>query len=124
MTTFKPFVGLNRYEIGIPLAGYSYLFINLNDLKDISPSEAIAKLEAMGYDPQLRYMRSVNGLEICLLLKTLKLRSLDDKSPFGDEWETLVETLGTTNSLAVRCSTGRGKKAIASESDRVTVISA
>ena len=50
----QPFIGLNQYQIRLPLEGYGYLFINLSALKNIGAEEAIAKVEAMGYEPKVR----------------------------------------------------------------------
>lgn len=99
----KQFIGVNKYQIGLPKAGYSYLFLNLSDLQEISATDAIAKVETMGYDPQIRYMETTNGVKTCALLKMIKLEDSFEENPLGDEWATLAEIFGN----AARCRTGR-----------------
>ncbi|MEM9540558.1 MAG: hypothetical protein AAGA60_13785 [Cyanobacteria bacterium P01_E01_bin.42] len=99
-TTTKPFVGLTPYQIGLAPRGYAFLFLDLGELQEISPQEAIDRLEEMGYKPSLRYEETIAGLRCCLLLKVVKLADVpfdweNEESPFEDIIETLYEIFGS-----------------------------
>lgn len=99
-TTPKPFVGLTPYQIGLAPRGYAFLFLDLGELRGMSPQEAIDRLEAMSHKPSLRYEETVNGLRCCLLLKVVKLAEVsfdweNDESPYEDIIEELYEIFGS-----------------------------
>ncbi|WP_204102069.1 MULTISPECIES: hypothetical protein [Spirulina sp. CCY15215] len=103
----KPFVGLTPYQIGIPPAGYGFLYLNLEALERMTHQEAIAKLESMGYKPRLRYQETLKGLEVCALLSVAKLdRSTSLDAPFEDVLEDLFEIFGN----AIRAPFGLSRK--------------
>lgn len=116
----KPFIGFDKYQIGLPPAGYAQLFINLCELEGVSATEAIAKTEAMGYEPQLRYLDTPDGLEVCILLKTVKLEDPFGENTLGDRWENLAEIFGN----AVRCPIGRPPQKLSQLHDRFSLASA
>ena len=100
----KPFIGLTRYEIGWPPVGYAYLYLDLGLLKNMTHREALAKLESMGYEPNLRYQETTNGLTVCALLKVVKL---DDPTSPDNPFEDVLENLYITFDGAIRSPSGR-----------------
>lgn len=118
----KPFIGLDRFQIGLPPMGYGYLFVNLCYLEGITPSEAIAKIQKMGYEPQLRYMTAENGIESCLLLKDVKIESSADEEQLGEEFESLTIAIGQQQTIAVQCIIGKSSK-LSLSGERAAVVS-
>lgn len=107
MTTF---IGLNRYQIGIPNPGYSYLFINLSVLTTMSATDALVKLESLGYEPTLRYWDNGEILHVCALLKVAPVTDEPEADPLIPELETLYTHFDGELS-AIRCSTRRPSNA-------------
>ncbi|MEA5469809.1 hypothetical protein [Spirulina sp. 06S082] len=104
MNKKKPFIGLNRYEIGWPPVGYAYLYLDFEMLENMTPQEALEKVEAIGYQPSLRFLEKTTGLATCALLKVVKMEDETcPDSPFEDIIEALFETFGN----AVRSPSGR-----------------
>jgi hypothetical protein len=100
------FIGLNRYQIGIPEPGYSYLFVNLSTLTTMGAADALVKLESLGYVPTLRYWDNGETLQVCALLKVATVTADPEADPLMAELETLYEHFDGELS-AVRCSTRR-----------------
>ncbi|MGK7929234.1 MAG: hypothetical protein AB4290_29015 [Spirulina sp.] len=68
------------------------------------PSEALTKLEAMGYEPSLRIKETANGYVTCALLKVVEL---DDPTSPDNPFEDVIEHLQMTFDGAVRSPSGR-----------------
>lgn len=118
----KPFIGLNQFQIGLPPVGYGYLFISLRHLDGITPSNAIAKIKEIGYEPQLRYMTTEEGIDSCLVLKHIKIDNPADEEQLGEEFEALTIALNQEKTIAVQCIIGKPQKTVPSR-DRFTVVS-
>jgi hypothetical protein len=73
--------------------GQWLLYIDLSDLHSKSVAEAIALLQEMGYDPQLRYLETGEAVKLCALLREEQhnpTQSIPDEYRF-DELMALYE---------------------------------
>ncbi|MBP0017747.1 MAG: hypothetical protein J7647_09330 [Cyanobacteria bacterium SBLK] len=99
----KPFVGLTPYQIGWPPSGYTFLYLDFDMLANMTPLEALKKLESMGYKPQLRLKETTSGFVTCALLKVVKL---DDPSSRESPFEDILDDLHETFEGAIRSPSG------------------
>ncbi|BAU10258.1 hypothetical protein LEP3755_07400 [Leptolyngbya sp. NIES-3755] len=61
---------MNKHQIQLhPKAGQILWYVDLSEIRSHSVSEALELLEQMGYQPQLRYLETQNGLKLFALLK-------------------------------------------------------
>ena len=84
----KPFVGLTPYQIGLPPAGYGFLYLDFKMLENMTHQEALKKLEEMGDKPSLRYKETAISLEVCALLE---VRKMEDATSPDNPFEDIVE---------------------------------
>jgi hypothetical protein len=88
-------------------AGQIILGIDLSEVEH--PSQALALVEVLGYDPQLRYLELNIGLHIFAVLKDEQHSPavMIDDEYLIDEWESLAEQINP--STAVRLWRGLSK---------------
>ncbi|MGB0563205.1 MAG: hypothetical protein ACPGVO_15575 [Spirulinaceae cyanobacterium] len=116
----KPFTDLNQFQLGFPPPGLGYLWVNLRYLEGISPEAAIAKIDAMGYKPQLRYMVTESGIDACLLLKVVEIQNSTTEEQLGEAFESLTLELHQEETIAVQCMIG--KPSVIQRSEQQTTV--
>jgi hypothetical protein len=91
----------------IPKSGQLLMYVELTAIKGKSISESLALLEAMGYEPQLRYLDLNDGLHLYALLRDEQLdpAQLIDDNYRLDERIALFEAF-PGDEMVVHCATG------------------
>jgi len=92
--------------------GQVVLLVDLSELPQ--PSQTLALLPSLGYNPQLRYLETQTGLHVVAVLKDEQIDSanLTAEESLFDEWESLALRITPDNlNQAVRLWRGRSPSA-------------
>jgi hypothetical protein len=99
---------MNKYQLQWkPKPGQWLFYIDFSEIQSKSVTEVLALVEEMGYEPQLRYLETEQGLKLYALLKDQQFdpsQSIPDD--YGiDELVALYEAFPNED-LAIRSSRG------------------
>jgi hypothetical protein len=103
---------VNKYQLQrIPRPGQFLLYIDLSEIASHSVAETLNRLEQMGYEPQLRYLETQNGLRLYALLHD---EQLDPTQPIPDHYRmgerlALYEAFPSED-MAIYCPRGLPKQ--------------
>lgn len=76
-------IELNRCQIQlIPKPGQVLMYVDLSQVKHCSVTEALNRLEQMGYTPELRYLETGNEVKLYALLLDEQLNSAQPVDDF------------------------------------------
>ena len=93
--------------------GQVVLLVDLSELTQ--PSQTLALLPSLGYNPQLRYLETQSGLHVVAVLKDEQINSTNQaaEEALFDEWESLALRLTPDNpNQAVRLWRGRSPSSV------------